>query len=288
MVIARPSAQAARTSPAQAVASRSPGHGRGSRAERVSVACRSAPRSASAAPNGRAASAGRSRSASTPARSSSRMQAQRISLSGACRAALSRSSASACRDHPACGEAAPARGSRPLPHRRDPSHDSAPDSAPVARMIQRGHPDNARHHRHGTRPPRVGGRPQCDGIGTRGAAFGPEAAAILARRAQVACARFLHTGHRCVADRAPEWRTRRASRRSVDVTTMAITRRGFLRTAVAGVAWPLPLLPSMPTPHVAAACGRGRARRIRAVRRDVKLSRPPGPPGFSPGGSRRS
>ena len=141
-------------------------------------------------------------------------------------------------------------------------------------MIQRGHPDNARHHRHGTHA--ACRRPASSVTESeREARFRPQAAAILARRAQVACARFLHTGHRCVAGRAPRnGAPGEPRRRSVDVTTMAITRRGFLRTAVAagrGAGAP-PAAVHADAPRRRRLRAGGRARRIRAVRPDVKLS----------------
>ena len=212
------------------------------------------------------------------------MQAQRISLSGACRAALSRSSASATmQDHPACGEAAPARGSRPLPHRRDPSHDSAPDSAPVADDTawtpgQRTTPSS----RDGRRVSEAG--PSVTESEREEPLSAPRPLRYW-RRAQVACARFLHTGHRCVGGRAPRnGAPGEPHRRSVDVTTMAITRRGFLRTAVAarrGAGAPHCCRPCRRP--VAAACeAEGEPAASEPCGRDVKLSRPPARAGFQP------
>jgi len=69
----------------------------------------------------------------------------------------------------------------------------------------------------------------------------------------------------------------------VDMTTMAITRRGFLRTAVAaGAALALPLLPALPTPRVAACETEGEPGAPEPCDRNDRLTRPPGPPGFEP------
>src|SRR5690349_8910728 len=66
------------------------------------------------------------------------------------------------------------------------------------------------------------------------------------------------------------------------MTTMAMTRRAFLRTAAAaGAALTLPLVPALPTPRVAAACeSEGEAEKC--PNPDTGLVRPPGPPGFEP------
>jgi hypothetical protein len=66
----------------------------------------------------------------------------------------------------------------------------------------------------------------------------------------------------------------------VSKTTIATTRRAFLRTAAAaGAALALPLLPSMPTPRVAAAEEEGGAE---SPKPDSQVLRPMGPPGFEP------
>lgn len=67
----------------------------------------------------------------------------------------------------------------------------------------------------------------------------------------------------------------------VNMTTTAISRRAFLRTATAaGAALALPLLPTMPTPRVAAC--ELEAQGPEQCTPDVKPRRPPGPPGFEP------
>jgi hypothetical protein len=67
----------------------------------------------------------------------------------------------------------------------------------------------------------------------------------------------------------------------VSKTTIATTRRAFLRTAAAaGAALALPLLPSMPTSRVVAAEEDREA--PESPKPDIQVLRPMGPPGFEP------
>src|SRR6188474_1728717 len=67
------------------------------------------------------------------------------------------------------------------------------------------------------------------------------------------------------------------------MTTIAMTRRSFLRTAgAASAALALPLLPSLPTPPVAACETENQPGASEQCDWDDKLTRPPGPPGFEP------
>jgi hypothetical protein len=65
------------------------------------------------------------------------------------------------------------------------------------------------------------------------------------------------------------------------MTSTAITRRGFLRSAVAvGAALALPLVPALPTPRVAASETEGEGEKPAAP--ETQVIRPAGPPGFEP------
>ena len=65
------------------------------------------------------------------------------------------------------------------------------------------------------------------------------------------------------------------------MTSTAITRRGFLRSAVAvGAALALPLVPALPTPRVAASEIEAEGEKPAAP--ETQVIRPAGPPGFEP------
>jgi hypothetical protein len=69
----------------------------------------------------------------------------------------------------------------------------------------------------------------------------------------------------------------------VTMTTMAMSRRAFLRTAgAAGAALALPLLPAVPMPRVAACETEGQAGAAETCAPRAEVTRPPGPPGFEP------